>query len=277
MGDAKKNIRTHEMGAGKRFPDSRNFGKVVFLGENMSRVIGVIPARHGSVRFPGKPLVKIEGKTLIQRTFENCKQCESLDEVIVATDDERIADHVASFGGNAVMTSEECRSGSDRVAEAIADLSDVDIVVNIQGDEPNLEPSTIDQIVSLLKEDPQAQMSTAAVLLTSEEDWRRTSVVKCVIDKQGNALYFSRSPIPGGKDGKWDPSVNYYKHLGIYGFRREFLLQYPRLEPTPLQLAEDLEQLKALEHGFKIKVAVVESEAIGIDTPEDIHKLKKLL
>ena len=245
----------------------------------MAKVIGIIPARYGSTRLPGKPLLKIAGKSLIQRTYENAKQCKSLDQVIVATDDVRIADHVLGFDGEVVMTSPACATGTDRIVEALTqgNLSKAEIVINIQGDEPALEIAVIEKVIAILKADKEAVVSTAVVKLESAEDAVNPSVVKCVIDQEGHALYFSRSLIPGGKTGVWRPEITYYKHLGIYGYRTAFLQEYSQLEQTPLQIAEDLEQLKILENGYKIAVAVVNSNAIGVDTPEDIKKIEKYL
>lgn len=242
------------------------------------KIIGMIPARYASSRFPGKPLSLISGKSLIQRTYENSLKCTLLDDVIVATDDDRIFEHVESFGGKVIMTSVDCPTGTERLAEAIhANFKDVDVVINIQGDEPLLEPDVIRKVGEILINDPVAVMSTAVVKIDNEEDANSRSVNKCVIDANGNALYFSRSLLPGGHSGKWDPNKTYYKHLGIYGYRRDFLFHYAELSPTPLQLAEDLEQLKVLEHGFRIKVAVVDSVSIGVDTPEDINKVERML
>lgn len=244
------------------------------------KVLGIIPARFGSTRFPGKPLVPILGKTLIQRTYENAKNCSILDSVVVATDDERIAKHVLEFGGDVVMTSDDCPTGSDRLAEALQTYyanENVAAVVNIQGDEPCLEPEVIKAVVTLLLNDPEASMSTAIVKIESEEEALSTSVVKCVIDLNGNAIYFSRSLIPGNKSGKYNPKTTYYKHLGIYAYRPEFLLEYTKLPQTPLQIAEDLEQLKVIEHGYLLKAAVVDTCCIGVDTPEDIKKIEKIL
>ncbi len=242
------------------------------------RIIGMIPARYGSTRFPGKPLALIKGKTLIQRTYENGSKCPLLDALYVATDDPRIFDHVISFGGKAVMTSPNCPTGTERLAEAIrANFSSVDIIINIQGDEPLLEPKVIENVVKILEEDPVAVMSTAVVKIRSAEEALSRSVNKCVMDEKGNALYFSRGLIPHGHSGTWQPDITYYKHLGIYGYRRDFLFHYAELSPTPLQQAEDLEQLKVLEHGFRIKVAIVESDSIGVDRPEDINKIEQLL
>lgn len=244
------------------------------------KVVGMIPARYGSIRFPGKPLVNILGKSLIQRTYENAKRCKILDELIVATDDKRIFDHVKGFGGEAVMTSTECATGTDRLAEAVknsAHLKEVSIILNIQGDEPCLEPEVMDEVVNLLIQDPDAAMSTAVVKIDSEEEACNPSVVKCVMDAKCNALYFSRSLIPADKSLKFRKDLIYYRHLGIYGYKRDFLFHYSQLKPTPLQLAEDLEQLKVLEHGFRVKVAIVKSVGIGVDTPEDIKKVEQLL
>ena len=242
------------------------------------KIIGMIPARYESSRFPGKPLSLISGKSLIQRTYENSIRCKLLDDVVVATDDDRILKHVESFGGKAVMTSPNCPTGTERLSEAIhANFKDADIIINIQGDEPLLEPEVIQKVGEELTKDPVAVMSTAVVKIISEEEAYSRSVNKCVMDSDGNALYFSRSLIPGGHSGKWNSNLTYYKHLGIYGYRRDFLFHYAELSPTPLQIAEDLEQLKVLEHGFRIKVAVVESQSIGVDTPEDINKVERML
>lgn len=245
-----------------------------------TKTVGMIPARFGSTRFPGKPLAIIAGKTLIQRTYENAKRCRLLDDVVVATDDNRIFDHVVGFGGKAVMTPPECPTGTERLAEAVRDneqFSDYAAVINIQGDEPLLEPEVIGSVIEKLLEDETAVMSTAAAKISSKEEAENYSVVKCVIDQNGKALYFSRTLIPNGHGGEWQKDVTYYKHLGIYGYRRDFLMHYADLEPTPLQLAEDLEQLKVLENGYRIKVAIVESSSIGVDRPEDVKQIEQLL
>ncbi len=241
--------------------------------------IGIIPARYGSIRFPGKPLAPILGKTLLQRTYENARRCKSLKLIVVATDDQRIYDHVKEFGGEVVMTSMDCETGTDRLAEVIKLYPHLKscIVINIQGDEPCIDPKTIDAVIEILRCDPQASMSTAAVLLSSEEEATSPSIVKCTMDQRGNALYFSRNLIPSNKKGSYCGETPYYRHLGIYGYRYEFLTEYARLPKTPLQSIEDLEQLKALEHGYRIKVAIVKSSAIGVDLPEDIQKIEKIL
>jgi 3-deoxy-manno-octulosonate cytidylyltransferase (CMP-KDO synthetase) len=244
------------------------------------QVLAVIPARYGSSRFPGKPLADISGKTLIQRTYENARRCQFLNDIIVATDDQRIYDHIIEFGGKVIMTSPHCPTGTDRLIEVISQnehLKSFPIIINVQGDEPCLNPETIAKVGQCLIDDPSAVMSTAVVKIESEEEATTSSSVKCVFDKQGNALYFSRSLIPGHKNSDYNPSTSYYRHLGIYGFRHDFLIQYGQLLPTPLQQTEDLEQLKVLEHGYKIKVAIVNDLSIGVDHPQDIINIEHIL
>jgi 3-deoxy-manno-octulosonate cytidylyltransferase (CMP-KDO synthetase) len=243
-------------------------------------VIALIPVRYGSTRFPGKPLVKIQGKSLIQRTYENALKCPFLDEVIAATDDRRIFDHIVSFGGKAVMTPTHCPTGSDRLAYVLMEnktLQQAEMTVNIQGDEPCIDPNDIGKIIDVLRKDSTAVMSTAVVPLESEEEANNPSEVKCILDLHGNILYFSRALIPGGHTGRFRNGIPYYKHLGIYAYRPQFLLQYTKLPMTPLQVAEDLEQLKVLEHGYKIKAAVVARASAGVNTPEDIKKVEQEL
>lgn len=225
------------------------------------KTVGIIPARFKSTRFPGKPLAMILGKSLIQRTYENAKKARSLDSLYVATDDERIFNHVVEFGGQALYTSSECPNGSSRVAEAARNI-EADIIVNIQGDEPCIAPETIDKAVEALIRDQEAVVATAATPFDSEDS---RSIVKCVWDLCHRALYFSRSKISS------------FRHIGLYVFRRDFLFRYEALPATPLMLAEDLEQLKILEHGFKIAIAEVLEESPGVDTPDDITKVEKLL
>lgn len=239
-----------------------------------SSIIGIIPARFQSSRFPGKPLEKILGVTLIQRTYENAKKAKILSDVIVATDDTRILNHVLSFGGKAVLTSSNCATGSDRIAEVARHLPDASIIVNIQGDEPCLDPQAIEKAVEALLKDEGSVVSTAATKISFEEA-QHSSVVKCVFTDKGRALYFSRSMIPGSKVP--DNQMTYYRHLGLYVYRREFLLLYPELPPTPLMLIEDLEQLKILEHGYNIQIVTLERDSPGVDIPEDIQKVEKFL
>lgn len=243
------------------------------------KIVGIIPARYGSTRFPGKPLVPIAGKTLIQRTYENALLCSSLQSLVVATDDDRIFEHVAGFGGHVVMTSSTCLNGTERLVEVLKTnprFDDVPIIVNIQGDEPCLDPLVTQRIVEVLLNDPVAVMSTAVIPFDPMEDGNNPSIVKCVLDQKHNVLYFSRALIPSGKTQKSSDHI-YYRHVGIYAYRRDFLLRYADLPATPLQLAEDLEQLKVLEHGFRIKAAIVDSSSMGVDTPDDIQKVEQWL
>lgn len=245
-----------------------------------SRVVAIIPARYESSRFPGKPLVSLLGKTLIQRTYENAKLCTQLDGVIVATDDQRIYDHVLSFQGKVVMTPKSCPTGTDRIAYVINNdptLRDADIIVNVQGDEPCLNPMAIQHIIEALEKNKEAVMSSAAVRINNEEEALSSSDVKCVMDVNGYALYFSRALIPSGNSLKYRTDISYYKHLGIYAYRRDFLQKYLSLPATPLQMAEELEQLKVLEYGYKIKMAVVESFSTGVNTPNDVKKIEQEL
>ena len=230
----------------------------------------IIPARYASERLPGKPLLKQTGKYLIQHVYERTVQAQRPEAVIVATDDPRIHDAVESFGGRAAMTSPDHRSGTDRIAE-VAESLDAEIIVNVQGDEPEIDPAMIDLLVELL-EGSDAEMSTLAVASTDPELARSASVVKLVFDRNGYALYFSRSPIPGSKeldDRLTAGQHTFYVHPGLYGYRRDFLLKYSSLPPSTLEQTEALEQLRALDNGYRIKVGVVDHLAVGIDTPEE--------
>lgn len=242
-----------------------------------SRVIGIIPARFASSRFQGKPLVEILGKPMIQRTWERAKLASMLDHVVVATDDDKIADCCRGFGADVIMTSESCQNGAERCSEALQKLKKkYDIVVNIQGDEPLIEPEIIDGIVKALQSSPDAVFSTAVTSLKPEDAFDPNRV-KCVIDNHGYAIYFSRGLIPFNKSGKVNPDFPYLLHLGIQSYDANFLKIYPDLTPTPLQLEEDLEQLKVLENGYKLKVIKVEHEAHGVDVPEDVEKLERYM
>lgn len=244
------------------------------------QIIGIIPARYNSTRLPGKPLHTIHGKTLIQHVWEQAKECHSFDALFVATDDNRIADHVQGFGGEAIMTSIDCQTGTDRIIEAyhtLRDKYDPSIIVGIQGDELCLAPQVIEQTIQCLADDPIAVMSTPVVPLVEEKEALDHSVVKCVLNQQGYAMYFSRALIPAGHQQPLSKGHPYYKHLGLYCWRKEFLLQWSTLAQTPLQIAEDLEQLKVLEHGFPVKAAIVDCASIGVDTPEDLKQVEKQL
>ena len=240
------------------------------------QVIGVIPARWASSRFPGKPLADLLGKSLIQRTYENAIDASSLDRVVVATDDRRIFDHVTDFGGLVVMSDQKCATGTDRVFEATAEhYPDAGIVVNIQGDEPSLDPSVIDRLVEKLEHIEGAVLTTPVAKITDPAQIDSPQTVKCVFDERGRALYFSRAPIPFSRD--CEKRHDSYRHLGVYCFRRDFLETYCSFKPSPLQQIEDLEQLKVLEMGYPIHVCVVEDEGVGVDTPEDLERVKTQL
>lgn len=238
------------------------------------KVLGIIPARFASTRFPGKPLVMMGEKSMIQRVYEQASKASSLTKVVVATDDERIFDHVLSFGGYAVQTAVHHISGTDRCAEVAAMLPDFDYVVNIQGDEPFINPSQIDLVASALAENA-APIATLAVCISDKERLENPNIVKLVLDNQQNALYFSRSPIPyprtGGVEQALLQSV-YLQHIGIYGFERKTLLELTKLAPSRLELLESLEQLRWLENGFGIAVRITDTHHPGIDTPEDMQR-----
>ncbi|XP_062161558.1 3-deoxy-manno-octulosonate cytidylyltransferase, mitochondrial-like [Alnus glutinosa] len=241
------------------------------------RVVGIIPARFGSSRFQGKPLVPILGKPMIQRTWERAKLATTINKLFVATDDERIAEICLGFGADVIMTSESCRNGTERCSEALQQLrKKFDIVVNIQGDEPLIEPEIIDGVVKALQAAPDAVFSTAVTSL-KPEDASDPNRVKCVVDTHGYAIYFSRGLIPYNKSGNINPHFPYLLHLGIQSYDAQFLKIYPELTSTPLQLEEDLEQLKVLENGYKMKVIKVDHDAHGVDTPEDVEKIESLM
>ena len=227
----------------------------------------VIPARYGSTRFPAKILASATGKPLVQHVVEQALKCRRARQVLVATDDERIADALRPFGTASVMTSPDHPSGTDRIAEVARGLTD-DVVVNVQGDEPEIEPEIIDGLIGLLTENPQAQMATAVTPFAPGKDPADPNLVKCVLGLGGRALYFSRSPIPFQRDPNPAGHPPYYLHLGIYAYRREFLLRFASWPPTPLEQAEKLEQLRALEHGAEIRALTVDRATHGIDTPE---------
>ena len=250
------------------------------MKQKKNPVIAIIPARYASSRFPGKPLVQILGKTLLQRTYENTLLCTQLDDVLVATDDQRIYDHVKNFGGHVVMTPDHCPTGSDRLAFVLQndpELQKAEMIINVQGDEPCLDPHVISSLIEILRSDESAVMSTAVVKIENEEEANNPSEVKCVLSLDGSVLYFSRALIPGGHTLSYRKDIPYYKHLGIYAYRPDFLLKYTKIPMTPLQIAEDLEQLKVLENGYKIKAAIVKSASAGVNTPEDIKKVEQEL
>jgi 3-deoxy-manno-octulosonate cytidylyltransferase (CMP-KDO synthetase) len=243
----------------------------------MGKIIGIIPARWGSTRFPGKPLHPIAGKPLIQRVWERCREAGELDGVIIATDDMRIAEAAFAFGAEVSMTSPDCQSGTDRAAEVAAQLGkNVSHVINIQGDEPAIEPALIDQLAAALKKKRRLQMITAANVLTDFAEVQNPNCVKVTLAKNGDALYFSRSVIPYPL-GVHAAGVTYYRHQGIYGYRKDFLAKFVRWKPSPYELAERLEQLRALERGVAIRVLITEHESFGVDSPEDVPRMEERL
>jgi len=239
-------------------------------------IVGVIPARFASTRLPGKALLSETGRPLIQHVVEAARRAQSLQRIIVATDDPRIAEAVAKMGGEFMMTRADHPTGTDRVAEVAARLEAARIIVNLQGDEPEVSGATLDRVVSLLENDPEALMATLATPILDESIYRDPACVKVVCSRRGRALYFSRSPIPHHRDGLTDPATITtpiaHLHLGLYAYRRDFLLELGSLPPSPLEAAEKLEQLRVLEAGYPIAVGVVAEPSIGVDTPEDYRR-----
>ncbi|MFO7831555.1 MAG: 3-deoxy-manno-octulosonate cytidylyltransferase [Desulfuromonadaceae bacterium] len=242
------------------------------------RVVAIIPARYASTRFPAKPLADIHGKPMVQHVYERTKRASLVDDVIIATDDERIFTAAQSFGARVMLTSAQHETGTDRLAEVAAELPDVELVVNVQGDEPMIEAEMIDSAIDPLLWNTNVSMGTLMTRIDTQEEFINPNVVKVVTDLSGLALYFSRSPIPCVRDaGSCVPQITAYRHIGLYVYRREFLLRYPELEPTPLEQAEKLEQLRALEHGYRIHVALTPHQSVGVDTPEDLEMVKAAL
>jgi len=247
---------------------------------NNQRVVGVIPARYASTRLPGKPLVDIGGKPMIVRVLNQAKQSQYLSQVIVATDDERIVSAVQDAGGEAVMTPADLLSGTDRVAY-IAREKEAEIFVNIQGDEPFISPFDIDRVALILMEDSEVDMGTLVKEIRLDTELTDPNTVKVVTDKNSRALYFSRSAIPFCRDKKnaseWIKGYKYLKHIGIYSYRREFLIKLSEIGPSSLERTEKLEQLRVLENGFTIKVAETDNEPLSVDTPEDLCRAREYL
>lgn len=250
-----------------------------------SQVVAIVPARYESTRLPGKPLALIDGKPMIQHVYERTRAVDLVDRVLVATDDTRIADVVRGFSGEVAMTSAAHQSGTDRIAE-VASTLDAEIVVNVQGDLPFLDARSLDAAIALMREDTMLPMATVKTPIRELAEMRNPNVVKVVTDRDGYALYFSRSPLPywrtpgaaaGGPavGGPADGIIG-YKHIGLYAYRRDFLLTFARLAPTPLERAEMLEQLRALEWGFRIRVAETSAAGVEVDTPEDLERARAL-
>lgn len=239
------------------------------------KILGVIPARYASTRFPGKPLIDIDGKSMIQRVYEQALKTEKLDEVVVATDDERILMHVRAFGGRAVLTADHHQSGTDRCAEVAEKLPGFDIIINIQGDEPFIDPKQIDMVCSCFTS-ADTVLATLVKPIHTEEELFNVNSPKVVLNKNSEAIYFSRATIPfvRGKEQKdWLSSHQFYKHIGIYGYRIDTLQKITQLPVSILEKTEALEQLRWIENGYKIKAAITEIETAAIDTPEDLQKI----
>lgn len=243
-------------------------------------IIGIIPARFGSSRFEGKPLVDIRGMSMIERVYKQCKKTKLLSDVVVATDDQRILDHVIGFGGKAVMTSDQHRSGTERCNEALSIFSEtfpqiIDGVINIQGDEPFIDPAQIDKLATLLL-DENVEIATLMKKINDKTELFNENVVKVVVNRFSKALYFSRNPIPfcrGVAHDNWISSNSFYKHIGIYAYRSSVLSVLVAQAPAPLELAESLEQLRWLSNGYSIDVTETETESIAIDTPDDLVRV----
>ncbi|OGS27726.1 MAG: hypothetical protein A2297_00275 [Elusimicrobia bacterium RIFOXYB2_FULL_48_7] len=246
----------------------------------MKPIICVIPARYGSTRFPGKPLADICGKTLIQRVWERAKKAKLVDRVVIATDDKRIFDAAVGFGAEVAMTSRTCKTGTDRIAQAVRKIN-CGIVVNLQGDEPFIDPVLIDKTIQALIKDQTAVVSTPVCLPGRSEDLSDINSAKVVFDRNFHALYFSRSVIPNTSRAARNQrgENNLYKHIGLYVYRKDFLNRFVKLSQTPLEKSEKLEQLRILENGYKIRVVVVKTEggAVAVDVPGDVKKAERLI
>lgn len=238
-------------------------------------ILGIIPARYASTRFPGKALVDIAGKTMIQRVYEQSKKCVHLSEVIVATDDGRIFDHVVGFGGEVMMTSPDHQSGTDRCAEVALLHPQSDVIINIQGDEPFIDPEQISKLASCFT-NAGTQIATLIKKIENEQELFNVNSPKVVVNKLSEAVYFSRSPLPhirGQEPRDWLQHFTYFKHIGIYGYRSDVLQQITKLPVSSLEKAESLEQLRWIENGYRVKVGETELETYAVDTPEDLEKL----
>lgn len=241
----------------------------------MSKIAVVIPARFASTRFPGKPLFPILGKPMIQHVWERCSEAEGIERIIIATDDMRIAEAAFAFGAEVALTSADCETGTDRVASVAKKLTGFSHVINVQGDEPLVSPVTITSLAAALSQFSSIEMITAASIISTPAELKNPNAVKVVVDANGDALYFSRSPIPYLREG--GKKCVAYRHHGIYGYTRKYLLQFVKWKPSVLEQAECLEQLRALDHGTKIRVVETDCASIGVDTPADAKKVKPLL
>jgi 3-deoxy-D-manno-octulosonate cytidylyltransferase len=239
-------------------------------------VLAVIPARYASARFPGKPLAQIAGKPMIQHVVERLREASKISRIVVATEDPRIKDAVTSFGAEAILTRADHRTGTDRVAEVAVHIP-AEIYVNVQGDEPLIDPHTVDAVVQSMLDDLSVQIGTPCSAITIPNEIMDPNVVKVVRDFDGNALYFSRAPIPWVRDTGAKVDARHWKHIGVYGYRRDALLEFPTLPPGELERIEQLEQLRWLENAFHIAVVETEYNAISVDVPTDVERVEKLL
>lgn len=262
--------KNHNRRLPRRFA-SRNDNLIVKM-----KILGIIPARYASTRFPGKPLVDIGGKSMIQRVYDQAKKCDSLADVFVATDDDRIYQHVTAFGGKAVMTAGSHPSGTDRCAEVARLHPDYEVIINIQGDEPYIDPEQISKVAGCFNESG-TQLATLIKQIHTTEELYNLSTPKVIINTNHEAIYFSRSPIPhvrGQEPQTWLYHHTYFKHIGIYGYKSDVLQQITQLPVSSLEKAESLEQLRWLENGYRIKTQLTDMESHAIDVPEDLEKLK---
>jgi len=243
------------------------------------KILGVIPARYNSTRFPGKPLIELFGKSMIQRVYQQARKSKKLDQILVATDDQRIFDHVNAFGGQAIMTRSDHSSGTDRCQEVIPLLNDsFDYIINVQGDEPLIQPAQIDELAKIL--DGKIELATQVIRITAHDLLPNPDSVKVVLNENKEALYFSRSPIPFMRNiplSEWHLKHDYFRHAGMYAYRKDILEKITRLPPSSLETAESLEQLRWLEHGFKIKCIITGHESLAVDTPKDVDVVLKRL
>jgi 3-deoxy-manno-octulosonate cytidylyltransferase (CMP-KDO synthetase) len=237
-----------------------------------TRILGIIPARFASSRFPGKVLASIAGKSMLQHVYERASQSRYLQHLVIATDDDRVREEARRFGASVRMTRADHASGTDRVAE-VASSDPAEIIVNIQGDEPLFDPAVIDAAALALLDEPSIPMGTLKKRIEDPSEYSNPNVVKVVTDRRGNAIYFSRAPIPYVRDARERARAVHYKHIGLYVYRRDFLLSYSDLPVGPLEQAERLEQLRALENGFPMRVAETEYDSLGVDTPEDLERV----
>jgi 3-deoxy-manno-octulosonate cytidylyltransferase (CMP-KDO synthetase) len=244
--------------------------------KKIDKVVVIIPARYSSKRFPGKPLIKMAGQPLIVHVWQRAKEIPGINQVIVATDDDRIYNVVQQAGGEAVMTPEDLPSGSDRVGW-VAGTLDCEIIVNLQGDEPLIDSQAVAQAVETLRLDPHLKVATLGYPLEKEKAWKDPNIVKILTDQNNDALYFSRLPVPYFRDLPFSPLPGLFQHLGVYIYRKKFLMEFLSWSPSPLEKAEKLEQLRILTNGFKIKIIPTATPSFGVDTPEDVLRVEEML